>query len=174
MNKKTIYIVVAVLVVVIVVAAAGILLMNNNNGGTTNPTPTPAPATVVGASSVQFNVNETTGTSTVPYEFACKNFNTSTEIIRVDLLMGAAGNYTYVMDAHTQTSKMSTDNGTTWATSTFATDWQTYGTIFTNNVDKLVAAGNTNDLTYTSGTTTVNIFCVAVNQAADSLFETSH
>jgi hypothetical protein len=165
MNKKTIYIVVAVLVIVIVAAVAGILLMNNNSA---------VPATVVGASTLQFSVNETTGTSTVPYQFAVKDFNSSNEVIRVDLAMGALGNYTYIMEAATQTSKMSLDCGATWTTSSFATDWQTYGTIFTNNVNKLAEAGNTNDLTYTSGSTTVNIFCVAVNPTiADSVFATS-
>ncbi len=86
MNKNTMYLVVAVLIVIIVVGVAGYMLLNNGGTDDTNATPTPGPsATVVGASTVQFSVNETT-TATgdlVGYSFACKNYNTATEVVRV-------------------------------------------------------------------------------------------
>ena len=90
MNKNTMYIIVAVLVIVIIVAgAAAYILMNNNGNGGTNATPTPSPTTaptVVGASSLQFTVDETTnGATPVTYNYAVKNFNASNEMLRVDI-----------------------------------------------------------------------------------------
>jgi hypothetical protein len=176
LNKKTIYIVVAVIVVILIVGIASVMLLNNNgNGGTPTSTPTPAPsATVVGANTVQFSVTETT-TSTgdkVAYTFAAKNFNTSTEVIRVDL--SASGtNVSYVLNAGQQKSYLSTDNGAKWAASTFNSDWTSYGTLFNSFINKLAAAGNTADMTYTTDTGSITISCVTVNSAiADSVFST--
>ncbi len=94
MKKSIIYAVVAVIVVVLIVGVAAVLLLNNNpgNGGGTTPTPTPTPATIVGASTVQFSVNETANGATVIYNFACKNYNSTTEEIRVDI-PSDTGNY---------------------------------------------------------------------------------
>jgi hypothetical protein len=175
MNKKTLYIVVAVIVVVLVIGVAGVILLGNN-GGTTNSTPTPTPsATVVGATSVQFSVNETT-TATgdiVGYTFRCKDYNTSTEVVRVDLCISGA-NYSYILDAGQQKSYASLDGGATWTASTFSSDWTSYGTVFNTFVDKLAAAGNINDQTYTTSTTSVSIYCTVVNGTIDnSVFATS-
>jgi hypothetical protein len=123
MNKKTIYIIVAVLVVVIVIAgAAAFLLMNNGGGGGATPTPTPEPTalTVVDASTLQFNVAETTSGVTLNYAFASKNVNTSTQVVRMDIL--STTNYSYIVDLGASTSFLSTDNGATWAASDFAAD----------------------------------------------------
>ena len=172
MNKKTIYAVVAVIVVILIVGVAAYILYTNNAGNnTTTPTPTPAPTTVVGANTLQFTVNQTTNGATVTYQYECKNFNTSTEAIRLDILGGSAGNYSYVIDAGAKTS-WSGLNGASWTQDTsfnsqFAVDFHTY-------VNKLVEAGNTNDLTYTSGSDTIKIYCVSVNPTlAASLFTTS-
>ncbi len=170
MNKKTIYIVVAVLVVVIIVGVAGVMLLNNK-GGTTNPsatpTPTATPTTIVGASTVQFNVNDTA--AGVTYTFAAKNFNTSTEVLRVDMKLSADSTYSYILDTAQQKSWSST-NGGAWAAGTFNTDWTTYGTLFNGYVDKIAAQSSLADFSY--GTTTIN--CIAANPTlADSLFATS-
>ncbi len=164
MNKKTIYIVVAVLVVVIVVAAAGILLMNNGGNTDTNPTPTPPP-TLTGASSVIFSVNDTT-TATgdiVGYTFECINYNTATEKVRLDLCVSGA-TYSYILDAGQEKSWVSMDNGATWTASDFTADWTTYGSLFNDFAQKLIDQGNINDLTYTTDTSSITIYCVAVNQ----------
>jgi hypothetical protein len=168
MNKKTMYIIVAVLVVVIIVAGAVAYVLSTNNGGTTNPTPTPTAApTVVGANTLQFYVNETTSGAIVTYEFQCKNFNTSTELIRVDI--PGATTYSYIIKAGEQKS-LSNQTGTWVQDSTF--DPAGFATLFTNHVANLASQGNSNDLTYTSGSSTYKIFCVAVNPTlADSLFE---
>ncbi len=92
MNKKTMYLIVAVLVIVIIIAgAAAYLLSNNGGGGGTTPTPTPSATpvpTVVGASTLQLNVNETGSAGTVTYMFSAKNLNTTTLVVRMDILGG--------------------------------------------------------------------------------------
>ena len=175
MNKKTIYIIVAVLVVVIVVAGAAILLMNNSGGGGTTPTPTPAPVSVVGATSLQFTVNETTsGGAPVTYNYATKNFNASNEMLRVDIPGGAAGNYSYIIKLADSTSFLSTDNGATWTASSFATD-ANFATLLNDYVTKLQNwNGHDATYTYTSGAITNVISAIHVNPSlADSLFATS-
>lgn len=175
MNKNIIYIVVAVLVIVIVGAAAGIMLMNNG-GDTddTNPTPT-LPPSLTGASSVIFSVNETT-TATgdlVGYTFECVNYNTATEKVRVDLCI-ADQTYSYILDAGQEKSWVSMDNGMTWTESDFAADWTNYGSLFNDFAQRLIDQGNTNDLTYTTDTTSITIYCVAVNETIpDSDFTVS-
>jgi hypothetical protein len=171
MNKKTIYIVVAVIVVVLIVAVAGVMLLNNGgNDGTPNTTPTPAPATVVGANTLQFSVNDSA--AGVIYQYASKNFNSSTEVIRVDMNLGAAGNYSYIIDTGAQNSFVSMDNGATWTASTdFAGDCENYAAPLHTYVDAIAASGNTADLAYSS---TISIYCIAVNPTiADSFFATS-
>jgi hypothetical protein len=179
MNKKTMYLIVAVLVIVIIVAgAAAYILMNNGNGGT-NATPTPAPTTaptVVGASSLQFTVQETTsGTSPVTYDYAVKNFNASNQMLRVDIPGGAAGNYSYIIKLADSTSYLSVDNGVTWTSSDFATDATNFGTLLNNYVIEL-ANWNGHDATYsyTAGQISNVISALHVNPPLeDSLFATS-
>jgi hypothetical protein len=172
MNKKTLYIVVAVIVVVLVIGVAGVILLGNN-GSTTNPTPTPTPtppATIVGANILQFVVNDSSAQLLTTY--TAKNFNTSTEILRVDMNIGAAGNYSYIIDLGTQKSYASTDAGATWTASTdFAGDCTNYATPYYAYVNKIAEQGNTADFAYTS---LIQISCISVNPTiADSFFATS-
>jgi hypothetical protein len=163
MNKKTIYIIVAVLVVIIIIAgAAAYILMNNNGGGGTNATPTPAPTsvpTVVGASTLQINVNETSSAGTVTYMFSAKNMNTTTLVVRMDILGGSAGN-----------------NGATWTSDDWPTDYAMVITPFNNYVTQLADNWNGSDLTYTytASTGTILIYNICPNPTLPtSLFATS-
>jgi hypothetical protein len=171
LNKKTVYVIVAVLVAVIVVAVAGVLLLNNggNANPSTSPTPT-APPTIVGANTLKFNVNDTSGQ--IFYTYSCKNFNTSNEVLRVDMNIGAAGNYSYMIDMGTQKSWSSTDGGATWTASTdFAGDTTNYAAPFTAYVNAIVANGNTANFAYTS---VISIVGIEVNPTlANSVFATS-
>jgi hypothetical protein len=174
LNKKTIYIVVAVIVVVLIVGVAGVMLLNNNgNGGTTNPTatPTPAPAaTIVGANTLQFNVDDSS--ADVLYTYKCKNFNSSTEVIRIDMNLGAAGNYSYIIDLGQGKSWSSTDAGTTWAASTdFSGDCTNYATPYYAYVNKIAEQSSTADFAYSS---TIAISGIIVNPTfIDSVFTVS-
>jgi hypothetical protein len=177
MNKKTMYIIVAVLVVVIVIAgAAAFVLLNNSGNGGSSPTPTPTPtASVVGATSLQYSVNVTSQGATVTYNFAGKNINTSTLMIRVDLLGGASGNYSYILYAGQDKSWSSVNNGTWKASSDFKGDWNSWGTQWTDYVNKLGSWSGTGNYKYTaSDGSSITIFNIAVNPTiADSLFAPS-
>jgi hypothetical protein len=168
MNKKTIYIVVAVLVVIIVAAGVGIWLLYYNG---TTPTATPS---VVGASTLQFSVNETTNGALVTYEFAGKNVNTSSLMLKVDIPGGSAGNYSYVLNVSQQKSWDSI-NGGTWTEGNFTTDWSTWGAAWYNYVNNLVNWSGTGDYSYTSTSgSTITIYNIVVNPTIpDSTFQTS-
>jgi len=174
MNKNTTYIVVAVLVVVIVVGVAGYYLLANQ-GEQPSPTPTPPPAVPVSeATSIQFVVNETT-TATgdlVIYEFACKDLNGATEVIRVDMDLGDAGSFSYIIDTGEQKSWMMMESE--WYDSNFEEDCVTYGTLFHDFVDKLIAEGDdTTDVSYSTDDASYVITCIATNpERDDSLFST--
>jgi hypothetical protein len=179
MNKQTTYIIVAVLVIVIIIAgAAAYLLMNNGGTGGTNatPTPTPAPLSVVGATSLQFSVDETTGGgSPVTYNYAIRNFNTTNEELRLDIPGGEVGNYSYIIKISDSTSYLSLDNGATWTASDFATD-SNFVVIVNDYATHLVSDWNGHDegITYTSGDITNVIYALHVNPSLpDSLFTTS-
>ena len=172
------YIIVAVLVIVIIVAGAAAYILMGNGGGGTSATPTPAPTTaptVVGASSLQFIVQETTsGGSPVTYNFAVKNFNASNEMIRIDIPGGSAGNYSYIIKLADSTSFLSIDNGATWTASSFGTD-ASFATSLNNYVTELANwNGHDATFTYTAGQITNVISALHVNpDLSDSLFATS-
>jgi hypothetical protein len=183
MNKKTIYIIVAVLVVVIVVAGAGIWLMYGGGGGT-SPTPTPTPVpTVVGATTLQFNVNETTSGQLVTFQYAFDNLtwdgtniNMTNAVVRLDIPGGSLGNYSYIFNVAELKSWSSTDNGVTWTQDDFASDWAGWSPLFSDYLTHLVN-WNGSDLTYsytaTSGSTEV-IYDIRPNPTLPaSLFATS-
>jgi hypothetical protein len=181
MNKKTIYIIVAVLVVVIVVAGAAIILYYSGGGGGT-PTPTPVP-TVVGAATLQFNVNETTNEQLVIYQYAFKdlswdgtNVNMTNAVVRLDIPGGSLGNYSYIFNAAELKSWSSADNGVTWTQGDFTVDWPQWSPFFNDYLTHLVN-WNGSDLTYsytaTSGSSLV-IYDIYPNPTLPaSLFATS-
>ena len=179
MNKNTIYIIVAVLVVIIIIAGAAAYLLSNGGGGGTTPTPTPSATpvpTVVGASTLQINVNETGSAGTVTYMFSAKNLNTSTLVVRMDIPGGSAGNYSYIVDAGAQKAYSSTNNGATWTSDDWPTDYAMVVTPFNNYVTQLADNWNGSDLTYTytSSTGTILIYNICPNPTLpDSLFATS-
>jgi len=176
LNKKTIYIIVAVLVIVIIIAgAAAYLLMNNGTGTSPTPTPTPVP-TVVGASTLQINVNETGSAGTVTYLFSAKNLNTTNLVLRMEIPGGSAGNYTYIINTGAQKAYSSVDNGATWTSDDWPTDYAMAVTPFNDYVTHLADNWNGSDLTYTytSSTGTILIYGISPNPTLpDSLFATS-
>jgi hypothetical protein len=156
------YTLVAVLIVVIIIAgAAAYLLSTNGNGGTTNPTATSSPTVTVGdAATLSFSANVTTSGTTITYNWVGKDIHT-TPIIRVDF----AG-YSYLLDATNQKSWSSTDNGTTWTTSTFNTDWPAWGAEWTTYVDELTPGhwSGSGDYSYTSLTgSAITLFNIVIN-----------
>jgi hypothetical protein len=168
MNKRTMYIIVAVLVIVIVVAGAAAFVL-------LNPTPTPtAVASVVGATSLQFSVNETTNGALVTYNFAGNNVNTSSLMLRVDIPGGSAGNYSYILSVSQQKSWDKVNDGA-WTTGNYTADWETWGAAWYNYDNALVNwNGSDQTYSYTSAGSSITIFCIAVNPTIpDSTFATS-
>lgn len=171
------YLIVAVLVIVIIIAgAAAYILMNNNGGGGTNPTPTPSPTlapTVVDATSLQFSVTETTNGAALNYNFAAKNVNTTSEVMRMDILGGSSGNYSYIINLGTSTSYLKVNDGA-WTPSTFNTD-SNYIVAFSDYQTALIN-WNGHDATYTYSTASASIVISAIQvnpTLSDSLFSTS-
>jgi hypothetical protein len=173
MNKKTIYIIVAVLVIIIVVGVAAALLLMNNGGGseTTTPTPTPTTNGVGDATTLKFSANVTSQGSTITYNWAGKNIHSSNITIRVDF----AG-YSYLLDATTEKSWSSSDNGTTWTTGNFTADWPAWGAQWQENVDALTGHwSGSGDYSFTDATqAAVTLFNIVVNPTIPaSTFATS-
>ncbi|MGE5556487.1 MAG: hypothetical protein ACM3UY_09585 [Methanocella sp.] len=178
MNKKTIYVVVAVIVVILIVGVAGVLLLNNSpSGGDTNPTPTPEPVAVSEATSIQFAVEETSSETSdvVIYQFAAKNLDTETEILRVDMDMGELGKFSYIVDKGAEKSWTTMDEGATWSESNYADDLANYDALMHSYIDKMVEEGdNTEDVSYTTDTASILITCIVTNPTlSDDLFAVS-
>jgi len=167
-----IYIIVAVLVVVIVVGVAGYVLLNNggsNNQTTPTPTPTPGPS-VATATSLQFSANVTSQGQTTEYVWYGTNLNSANEKLRVDFV-----NYAYILDASQHKSWMSTDSGSSWTAGTFTTDWNSWGTQWTDYVTSLAMWSGSGDFSYTNTAgEAVTLFNITVNPTIpDSTFATS-
>jgi hypothetical protein len=176
MKKSTTYIVVAVVIVIIIIAAAAAYVyMNPSEGGATpTPTATATPLSVVGATSLQFDVQESPGTETaLNYTYSTKNFNATNELLRVDI---PASNYILVVNLEDSTSASSTDGGATWTAGNFNEDaafaslLNDYVTVLQNDWD-----GHSDSVNYTNiGGNSGIITAIHVNPTLeDSYFATS-
>lgn|SRR5665647_450631 len=173
MNKKTTYAIVAVVIVIVIVGVAAYALLYNNGGGTnTTPTPTPSPS-VSTSSTLQFNSNLTTQGSTLEHKWAGKNIHTGNLIVRVDILGGESGNYSYILDTGQNKSWVSV-NGGSWTASDFAADWSGLGAEWTDYLNHM-ANWSSGDITYQTQTgETVLLYNIVVNPTiSDSTFETT-
>jgi hypothetical protein len=176
MEKKIMVVLVTVVVIIVVaVAVAGAyLLMNSGGGGGTKNT-----YTVANATSLQFNAEVSyQGATPTLFNWAAKNVDTTNMVLRLDILGGASGNYTYIMDHGAQTAWVSSNGTWTNFSSDFTNQWSTWvgtGKQWTGDVDHLAANwSGTGDYTYTGSATgaTIRIYNVVINPAlADSLFQ---
>jgi hypothetical protein len=173
------YIIVAVLVVVIIVAGAAAYILSTNNNGTNNATPTPTPAptvSIASATSLQFTVNDTSQGTTTPYQFAGTNIGTANLTIRIDLPSCNPGgaNYTYVLNAGTQSAWNTTNNGA-WIKDNFNNTWPLWGDMWSGYVAKLDTWNSTATYSYTASSgDSITIFDIHVNPTLpSSTFQTS-
>ena len=172
MEKRMLYALVAVVIIVVVVAVAGAyVLMNRGGSGITY--------TVSNATSLQYNA-EVTYPGGIPVLFNCaaKNVGATDMVLRIDILGGASGNYTYIMDHGTQTAWVSSNGTWTDFSIDFANQWNTWvgtGTRWTSDVNALSTNwSGTGDYTYIGSKTgaTIRIYNVAINPTlADALFQ---
>ncbi|MGD0645315.1 MAG: hypothetical protein ABSA75_10460 [Candidatus Bathyarchaeia archaeon] len=177
MDKKTIYILVAVLIVIVVVAVGGVLWVYNggsnavnSKGGGNNQ-----PVSVANATSLEFMANVTTqGSIVVTHACYGKNIGTSNLTVRIDILGGESGNWSYILDTGQEKSWNNTNSGA-YASGNFTADWNFWGTSWTNFVTSLKSWSGTGDYSYTSSNgNPVTIYNIIVNpKLPDSLFQTS-
>ena len=176
MNKKGIstLVIVAIIVVAVVVIGA-IAAYVWYSGGTTEPTPTPTPTPdIEGATSLQYAAEVTAQGVTISYEWAGKNIGTDNLMIRVDLLGGEAGNYSYILDAGDEKAWAAVEDEWTDISIDFTAQWTAWGAVWTANLDGLKADwSGTGDFTYTAENgDSVTIKNVSLNpELADSLFQ---
>jgi hypothetical protein len=146
------------------------MLLNNgeDNNGTT-PTPTPGPK-VADATSLQFSANVTSQGQTTEYKWYGTNLNSANEKLRVDFVT-----YSYILDASQEKSWMSTDSRATWTAGTFASDWNSWGTQWTDYVSSLATWSGNGDYSYTNAAgEAIILFNIIVNPTLpDSTFATS-
>ena len=177
MKKKMMYIIFAALVVIIVVAgAAAYLLMNNGDNENNEETPT-----VVGASTLQFSVDETTNGDLVTYEYALKDVmwdgntvNLSNAVIRLDI---PTGPYSYILEVSQLKSWLSLDNGITWTEDDFTADWTTWSPYLNEYLANAVNwNGHDETYSYTSTMSGASIVLSGIHvnpTLSDTLFATS-
>lgn len=165
------YALIAVVVIVVVVAVAGTYVLMNNGGGNTPK--------VADAKSLKYDADVSyQGTTATVFTWTAKNVGATDMVLRIDLMGGESGNYTYILNSGTQTAWLSS-NGT-WAnvSSDFTNQWNAWvgtGKQWTLNLNALeMNWSGTGDYTYTtpSGNSVIRIYNVVINPTlADSLFQ---
>jgi hypothetical protein len=162
----------AVVIVIVAIAAVGVgvyLAMQGGGGGVAN------------ATSLQYN-SEVSYQGATPNLFNCaaKNIGATDMMLRIDILGGESGNYTYILNHGTQTAWMAVNGNWTDVSSDFTNQWDTWvgtGKHWTNDLDRLATNwSGTGDYTYTNSTTgtTVRYYDIVINPTlADSLFQHS-
>ena len=165
MNKNTMYGVVVAVVIIIVVA--GIYLYMNPGGET--------PVTVETATSLQYDAAVTSQGSTIMYEFAGANLGMSNLKLRIDVLGGESGNYSYILNDGDQTAWSAVNGEWTDVSSDFTNQWNSWGTLWTTYVNALKNWSGTGTYTFTdTNGDSVLISNISLNPTlADSLFTPS-
>jgi FlaG/FlaF family flagellin (archaellin) len=175
MKQKTLVIAVVV-VVVIVVVIAGVYLATRGGGGGPSPsvTPTPTGASVTGASSLQYTVDITGGSSAGTYKYMAKNIGTSSMMIRAEIT-SSSGSFVYIVNGAQQKAWAYQNGAWTDLSSSFSTQWSSWNSTWTGYKGALVNWSGSGDWTYTNPDgSSVRIHDISVNPSlADSLFSPS-
>jgi hypothetical protein len=174
MKSKTMYILVAALVIVIVVAGVGIyMFMGTGGGGGGGGGGGENTYTVANATSLQFEANVTSQGATITYDWAGTNLNSANVTLRIDLLGGEAGNYSYILNGGSQTAWTAVNGEWTDISSEFNAQWKAWGDLWTGHVDALKNWSGTGDCSYTATDgSSITIYNIAINPTLpDSLFQ---
>jgi hypothetical protein len=169
--KKSIMTAVVIIIVAIAAVGVGVYLATQGGGGGGGGTKNTY--TVANATSLQIEANVTSQGVTVTQKWAAKNLNTSQLMLRLDLLGGASGNYSYILIASNKTAWSAVNGVWTDVSGTFNDLWSIWGTHWTNLVNALANWSGAGDYTYTaSGGESVRVYDISVNPSlADSLFQ---
>ena len=165
------YALIVIVIIVVVVAVAGAYLLMNNGGGNTSK--------IADAKRLQYNADVSyQGASATVFTWTAKNVGASDMVLRIDLMGGESGNYTYILNSGAQTAWLSSNGTWTNVSSDFTNQWNYWvgtGKQWTLNLNALETIwSGTGDCTYTtpSGNGVIRIYNVAINPSlADSLFQ---
>jgi hypothetical protein len=172
MNQKGISTLVIAVIVVVVIAVVGVgvyLYMGSSgeNGGAT-PTPTPTAPDVEGASSLQFSVEVTSGTTVYTNTYMAKNIGSSDLMIRIEM----EGDMVYIVNGAEEKAWAYMEGQWTDISSTFSDEWDSWSTTVSGYQDSLSDWTGAGEWIYTEDGTTVRIFDISVNPTlADPLFQ---
>ena len=166
------YILAAVLVIAIVVVGVGAYVYLGMGGGTTEGNG------VADATSLQYDADVTYQGATSLYQFVAKDIDTDNMALRIDILGGETGNYTYILNGADQTAWVGVNDEWTDVSSDFTNQWNAWvgeGKQWTTDVNNLAANwSGTGDYTYTDSATdtTIRIYNIMVNSTIDdALFQ---
>jgi hypothetical protein len=170
-NRKTLVIAVTVIVAIAAVGVGVYLAAQGGGGGGGGTKNT---YTVANATSLQIETNVTEQGITVTHHWAGKNLNSTQQMLRLDLLGGEAGNYSYIFVSGNHTAWSAANGVWTDASSTFNDLWSIWEPHWNNLMNELVANwSGVGDHNYTaSNGASVKVYAVNVNPSlADSLFQ---
>lgn len=170
MDQKTIAIVVIAVVIVAVIGVAAYWMLGTGTGEP-EATPTPTPAGTEGASSLQFTVTATEGTSAGTAIYSAKNIGTDDMMIRIEFQMDPES-LIYIVNG--ATDEAWGYEGGQWVdySDTFADQWDMWDATYQAYADQL-STWTSGDWTYEDGDgNTVTVSDITVNGTLeDSLFE---
>jgi hypothetical protein len=169
--KKSIMTAAVVVIVAIAAVGVGVYLATQSGGGGGGGTKNTY--TVANATSLQIETNVTEQGVTVTHKWAGKNLNSTQLMLRLDLLGGEAGNYSYIFITSNQAT-WSAENGVwTDVSSTFNDLWSIWDTHWNNLVNALANWSGAGDYNYTaSNGASVRVYYISVNPSLeDSLFQ---
>jgi hypothetical protein len=168
--------IVAIVIIIVAVVGVAAYVLLTQNAGTPEETPTPTPTVgIADATALQFTVSITHSDGGDPesYTYYAKNIGSDDVAIRIDMDLGSAGTFSYIIDSGAQKSWMKMGDGA-WTESSYSDDQGIYAVQLKDYMDTLIAAGGTADYTYTSGDATIVISGIEVDPTlADSLFTAS-
>ena len=164
-SRKTL---IAVVVIVAIAAVAVGVYLATRSG------PSPS-VNIAGASSLQFTVDVTGGSSAGTYKYMAKNIGTSNMMIRVEGTTSSLGNFVYIVNGAQQKAWVYLNGAWMDLSSTFSALWSSWNSAFTGYRNNLVNWPGYGDWTYTAPDgSTIRIHDITVNPSlADSLFSHS-
>jgi hypothetical protein len=190
-SRKTL---IAVIVIVVIVAViVGVYFATRGGGGGPSPSTTPTPTSsaaatptptatasssaggnVAGASSLQYTVDVTGGSSAGTYKFMAKNIGTSNMMVRVEIT-SSSGNIIEIINGAQQKAWLYANGAWTDLSTSFSSEWSSWSSTLTGYKNNLASWPGYGDWTYTNPDgSTVRIHDITVNPSlADSLFSHS-
>lgn len=182
MNKKGISKMIIAAIIIVIIFIAGIAAYSalnhkifdeifgdifSENGGDGDP------SIIEDANSLQFEVDLTSQETTTKYKLTGKNLRAEDMKIRIDMLDGDTGNFSYILNPGEQEAWTKIDS--TWMdlSGDFAAQWDSWGLTWLNYTENLQNWSGTGDWSYNAPNgDLIRIYNISVNPViSDSLFQ---